>query len=627
MICPSCATPNPDHASWCSSCGAQLVVAAPAPTASQVNASANRGGRSLLLPGDVVDGKYRIERVIGEGGMGVVYLAQDTVTEAPLVIKAILPELAHEPEYRERVRQEARALARIDHPNVVRLNAVISTPETMLLAMQYVDGGSLDRVIAEHRARGAMMPAEQVFRLFRQIVAGVAAAHAEGVVHRDIKPANVLLRTRDGSAKVTDFGLAKPEEDARAGRGQTRGIIGSLWYMAPEQVVGQRDLDKRVDVYALGIMLFEMLVGHVPFDARSDYEIMKMHTEAPMPSVYAIRRDVPPAIDTFLSRLCAKRREDRPSSCEEILRALDSVLSTPVVARPGSNVPSTVPEMPAVPEPPNFGQQRVIPAGTTIPQEPANLARDKALLATTPAIRSAITGELIPADEAELPSTVREGPSKTKLVVGLLGAMLLGSSAVLSVWYFVLREPEVTPQPSPVASASTKSASSANVTASASSSAHSEHEPFAVLTSLQGKWVSETGRHYDAVLSGTALEFRVRDPKEFDRQGYLEGEPRFSLRVLPKTSATEFLVEDRVRPQPPNDLTYAAASRGTCAEIWSSVGNTQLRAQWDGKQLSVDMVKVTPDRAVFVTKGTSITGCSRLSSSKVDKLESMLKRE
>lgn len=610
MNCPNCSTPNPDSARWCTSCGTALN---PAPA------------RALLLPGDVVDGKYRIERIIGEGGMGVVYLAQDTVTDALLVIKAILPELAHEPEYRERVRQEARALARIDHPNVVRLNAVISTPDTMLLAMQYVDGGSLDRIIAEYRARGAMMPAEQVFRLFRQIVAGVAAAHAEGVVHRDIKPANVLVRARDGQAKVTDFGLAKPEEDARAGRGQTRGIIGSLWYMAPEQVLGHRDLDKRVDVYALGIMLFEMLVGHVPFDARSDYEIMKMHTEAPLPSVFAIRRDVPQAIDGFLARLCAKRRDDRPSNCEEILSALD------VLLRPQVPVASTLPEMPAVPEPVNFGQVRVAVPGqtqaSTLPHA-GNMTRDPALMETTLAGRDG-PAKTAPVDESPFPSTVRDTPSRSKLAFVLIGAMLLGSSSVMGVWYFFIREPDVVSPTSPVGSSSSRAAvASASASAVAAASAKAEHDPaLAPLVQLQGRWVSETNRHYDAVLSGSTLEFRVRDPKEFDRQDYIEGEPRFSLRMSPKAAAGDFMVEDRVRPVPPNDLSYGTASRGTCAEIWSSVGSTPLRAQFDGKQLSVDMVKVSPERSVFQIKGSTITGCSRLSASKVDKLESMLKRE
>src|SRR5262249_42878964 len=161
------------------------------------------------------------------------------------------------------------------------------------LVMQYVEGESLETTIGKHVQSRQPMALAEVLRIFRQVLAGVGAAHREGVIHRDIKPANILIRTKDGVAKVSDFGIAKVEEDAHAGRGQTKGIIGSLWYMSPEQVAGRRDLDKRVDIYALGIVLFEMLTGHVPFDAESDYEIMRLHTQAPVPWVSKMRKDVP----------------------------------------------------------------------------------------------------------------------------------------------------------------------------------------------------------------------------------------------------------------------------------------------------------------------------------------------
>ncbi|MEJ7729483.1 MAG: serine/threonine-protein kinase [Polyangiaceae bacterium] len=266
-----------------------------------------------VAQGTVVDGKYRIERVLGEGGMGIVYLAVDVHTGVEVVLKAIRNELAHRPDMRERTLAEGRVIARIDHPNVVHLKAVVIdapvTPgegESLWLVMQFVDGESLEERITRHAREHAQMPVPEVLRILAQVLAGMGAVHKGGIIHRDLKPGNILIRASDGVAKVSDFGIAKGEEDARAGRGQTRGIIGSLWYMSPEQVTGRRDLDKRVDVYALGIMLYEMLIGHVPFDAEDDQEIMRMHAAKPVPLVSASAQTCP-AGSTTSSRRRAPR--------------------------------------------------------------------------------------------------------------------------------------------------------------------------------------------------------------------------------------------------------------------------------------------------------------------------------
>src|SRR3954469_2900230 len=269
--CPSCSLDNAADAIFCVRCGFPLAGVA---TGDPGNGSPAPGGR-YLASGAVVDGKYRIEKVLGEGGMGVVYLAKDVHTETPVVVKSIRAEFADNPEFRARTLAEGRALARIDHPNVVRLNAVVVESVALYLIMQFIDGEPLDRMIERHVAERRAIPLGEALSIFRMILLGVGAAHAEGLIHRDLKPANVLIRKKDGVAKVTDFGIAKGEEDAKAGRGVTKGIIGSIAYMAPEQVRGQKDLDKRVDVYALGILLYELLMGRVPFEAASDYELMR----------------------------------------------------------------------------------------------------------------------------------------------------------------------------------------------------------------------------------------------------------------------------------------------------------------------------------------------------------------
>src|SRR5882724_10763107 len=191
--------------------------------------------------------------------------------------------------------------------------------------MQFIDGEALDHMIERHVASRTPMPIPLVLSIFRMVLRGVGAAHAEGLIHRDLKPANILIRKKDGVAKVTDFGIAKGEDDAKAGRGVTKGIIGSLSYMAPEQVRGQRDLDKRVDIYALGIVLFELLIGRVPFEAPSDFELMRMHTEAPLPSIAQMRPELPRMLDEIVQRACAKDRASRFNSTDEFVAALELV--------------------------------------------------------------------------------------------------------------------------------------------------------------------------------------------------------------------------------------------------------------------------------------------------------------
>src|ERR1700722_16361415 len=180
----------------------------------------------LLAAGTLIDKKYAALRVLGEGGMGVVYLARDIHTGLAVVVKAVRSELAHRDDVRARTLAEGRALAQIDHPNVVHLRAVAVEGLQLFLVMQYIEGESLDKIIAGHVERREPMPVEEALAIFRQVAAGVAAAHQEGVIHRDLKPANVLLRRKDRVAKVTDFGIALVPSDTS--RPQTRGILGSL---------------------------------------------------------------------------------------------------------------------------------------------------------------------------------------------------------------------------------------------------------------------------------------------------------------------------------------------------------------------------------------------------------------
>ena len=604
--CSSCQQSNADEASFCTYCGAHMpdvsetmdeassgapaisdgtVPGSPLTGAFQQSAEpveAAPGMAGMLVPGMMVDGKYSIESVLGEGGMGVVYLARDIHTQVEVVVKAIRAEYAHRQEFRDRILAEGRALAHIDHPNVVRLNAVVVEPDAMYLVMQFIDGESLDRTIERHVQNRTPLPVAEVLRVFRQVVEGVGAAHAQGVIHRDLKPANILIRKRDGVAKVTDFGIAKAEEDAQAGRGQTKGIIGSLLYMAPEQITGRRDLDKRVDIYGLGILLYELLVGRVPFDAPSEFEIMKLHLEGQLPLVSSLRGDVSRSLDAVIQRACAKDRNHRFASTEDLALAIDEATK-----RPAATAAAT-PASAALQTPP---PERSVAAGST---------------------NEGVVG----------PSVEPKRSSLRWIVVTMLLLMLFGGGgvggAVAMGWIDVPSSGRHRPKPVPTP---TVTVDAAVVDAPAEAAA-----PKSPLAALEGEWRSDSGRVYDAEISGNALEFRIRDAKGMREDGYMDGEPRFTLSALPGENEV-FAVKDKIRPTLPTGLTYdLERSRSTCQEVRTLVNGAPLRARYGGSQLTVEGAKIAPDRSMFLREGTKVYGCVRLSESKASRIEGIFRR-
>ena len=356
--CPRCQQQNYPNATQCAYCGTPLSPsmigsAGPGPqqppqgfggTGAPGFAAGSTGpGAAGETPmtsasqpqvGQLIDRKYRVERILGEGGMGVVYVALDINADQRVVIKSIRPEFANRGDFRERTLSEGKALAKIDHQNVVRFNSIINSVETneLYIVMQFIDGESLDRTLEKANAAGQKLPITEVIRVFKQILDGVGAAHKEGLMHRDLKPANVLVRAKDGVAKVMDFGISKAE-GATKGPTQAGGIVGSLWYMAPEQIKGARDLDKRLDVYALGVVLYELITGVVPFDGETEYDIMTKHMNEPVPSVRTLRPDAPPWIDDVIARATQKERTARFQSCEEFRAMIDQFDGGIVVPR------------------------------------------------------------------------------------------------------------------------------------------------------------------------------------------------------------------------------------------------------------------------------------------------------
>jgi serine/threonine protein kinase len=247
---------------------------------------------------------YRVERVLGRGGMSVVYLAEHPRLKNKVALKLLAPALAEDDLFRERLVRESRLAASLNHPNVIPVFDTGEEDGVLFVSMRYVDGPDLRAML-----RGGALPLEQTAAVIAQTAAALDAAHARGLVHRDIKPANIL--TESGHVYVADFGLTK-HTDARSGA-TASGVVGTVDYMAPEQIEG-RQIDGRADVYALGCVLFECLTGRPPFKADNDVATLWSHIreDPPLPSETA--RSVSRAFDGIVDRALAKDPRDRYES-------------------------------------------------------------------------------------------------------------------------------------------------------------------------------------------------------------------------------------------------------------------------------------------------------------------------
>jgi len=292
------------------------------------------------LVGTVIDGRYLIESVLGEGGMGVVYLATHTALNKRFAVKVLRGEIARDEEIMRRFVREAQSSTAIGHANIVDISDFGKLPDgTAYFVMEHLDGEPLTDCIR----RGAMPPAE-VLHVASQIAAALAAAHGRGIVHRDLKPDNIFLIRRGGDdrfVKILDFGIAKVG-GANAKLTRTGMIFGTPHYMSPEQAAGQ-SVDHRTDIYALGVILFEMLTGQVPFDGDTFMGILGKHMFDPPPKPSELVGDLG-AVEPLVLKALAKKPEDRYGSMDELLADVERLragqaLSDPVsaAARPPSD--------------------------------------------------------------------------------------------------------------------------------------------------------------------------------------------------------------------------------------------------------------------------------------------------
>ncbi|MGH7622777.1 MAG: serine/threonine-protein kinase, partial [Gemmatimonadaceae bacterium] len=265
-------------------------------------------------------GQYDIERELGRGGMGIVYLAHDVKLDREVAIKVLPPQLAGTPEVRERFLREARTAARLTHPNIVAIHRADEIDSRVFFVMGYIAGESLaDRL----RRDGALTPAQAV-PIIRDVALALDYAHARGVVHRDVKPENILLDAATGRAMVTDFGIARVAEAAPLT--MTGQVLGSVHYMSPEQVSGDR-LDGRSDLYSLGVVAFQALSGRLPFDSESASAVIVAHVTKAAPPLLSVAPQLPPALASVVDACLAKSPDARYATGAALARALDEAWS------------------------------------------------------------------------------------------------------------------------------------------------------------------------------------------------------------------------------------------------------------------------------------------------------------
>ena len=277
---------------------------------------------SLPLPGTVLAEKYRLEALLGEGGMGAVFRARHVLMDTPVALKWLRPDVIDSPDARERLLREARAVARIRHPNVVHVYDVDIHDGAPFIVMELLEGESFADLIARES-----LPVQRVIELLMGAMRGLSAAHENGIVHRDIKPENIFIardrRNPDGIPKLLDFGVSKSIDSDFDGRITPNGhSVGTPIFMSIEQLNGSGEIDTRSDVYAFGVVLYRALTGNLPFDGDTFASIViDIATKRP-PSPKQLRPDIPSSLDHIVMKAMARDRDDRFPSIDALIAAL-----------------------------------------------------------------------------------------------------------------------------------------------------------------------------------------------------------------------------------------------------------------------------------------------------------------
>ena len=332
MNCPACQAVNDAAARSCARCGAELVEATEVST---------RAVPSLVIavdlsPGTLFAGRYEIVRSLGQGGMGMVYLARDRTLDEPIAIKVLRPDFARDPSMAQRFKSEIKLARRVRHRNVAAIHDFGEDSGLLFISMEFIDGVDLKQVL---RQKGAFPPAE-AYELAIQITEGLQAVHDAGVIHRDLKTPNIMVDAK-GVARLMDFGIAKQHIEGAATTG-TGHILGTPEYMSPEQAQGKK-VDFRTDIYAMGIVVYELFTGKVPFRGETPIATILKHIQEPPTLEGPAAPALPPSLIPVLKRCLAKDPGGRYESAPELAEALrqartplrkQELLSTEVLQAP-----------------------------------------------------------------------------------------------------------------------------------------------------------------------------------------------------------------------------------------------------------------------------------------------------
>jgi eukaryotic-like serine/threonine-protein kinase len=304
------------------------------------------GGQGRYAGRALAAGRYQLRDLLGEGGMASVHLAYDAVLDRQVAVKTLHTELGREQAFRERFRREAQAVAKLTHTNIV---SVFDTGEdevagltTPYIVMEYVEGRPLGSVLDEDVRQQGAMPADKALKITADVLAALEISHEMGLVHRDIKPGNVMM-TKRGVVKVMDFGIARAMQSGVTSMTQTGMVVGTPQYLSPEQALG-RGVDARSDLYSVGIMLFQLVTGRLPFEADSPLAIAYAHVQEEPVAPSSINRSLPPAVDALVARALKKNPNERfPTAVamrDECLRVAASFQPAPPSIVPGAHTAS-----------------------------------------------------------------------------------------------------------------------------------------------------------------------------------------------------------------------------------------------------------------------------------------------